>query len=177
MGLEVLNHQLENEKRKLEYLSSHDHLTGLYNRGSMEQVLKSEFSLVKRNQRHVCLMMIDIDFFKKINDNYGHTIGDQVLIHVAQTIKERLRSADIAFRYGGEEFLVLLPDTKIDQSLSLAKEINTQISRTPQPSLDNITLLSVLVLPVLRKRIKLMITLFQELMKHFINQKKRIVIV
>lgn len=136
-ALESLNQQLEQEKCKLEYMSSHDPLTGLYNRGLMDKFLKSEFSLVKRNHRSVCLMMLDIDFFKKINDQYGHAVGDQVLAQVAKSIKERLRTTDIAFRYGGEEFLILLPDTQIDQAVTLAKDINSRIGKTPLPSLNN----------------------------------------
>ena len=89
-----------------------DALTNLNNRRQFETRLGQEISITKRQNNPLCAMMVDIDFFKKVNDTYGHAAGDEVLRTVAAIIKEQLRESDIPARYGGEEFAVLLPFTK-----------------------------------------------------------------
>ena len=75
--------------------------------------------------------MIDIDFFKKVNDTYGHLIGDEILKHLVNTVKNTLRSSDIFARFGGEEFMILLPETAKKHALSKAEEIRTKVETTP----------------------------------------------
>ncbi|WP_017904033.1 sensor domain-containing diguanylate cyclase [Pseudomonas asplenii] len=103
--------QLQAVNAQLKKLSSTDRLTGLYNRGHWEESLKVAYA---RNQRHAnptSLVMFDIDHFKKVNDTYGHQAGDKVIERVAQVLREHVRDSDVAGRYGGEEFGVVLSDT------------------------------------------------------------------
>ena len=88
-----------------------DPLTGAGNRFAMQQTLERDIATAQRHQQPLSVLMIDIDYFKRINDNYGHSAGDEVLIEVAKTIQKQLRSTDALFRYGGEEFLAVLPNT------------------------------------------------------------------
>ncbi|MPQ66603.1 MULTISPECIES: diguanylate cyclase [unclassified Pseudomonas] len=104
-------HQLQAANAKLQKLSSTDRLTGLYNRGHWEESLKAAYA---RNQRYgnaTSLVMFDIDHFKRVNDTYGHQAGDKVIEHVADVVREHVRDSDVAGRYGGEEFGVVLSDT------------------------------------------------------------------
>jgi diguanylate cyclase (GGDEF)-like protein len=88
-----------------------DELTKVYNRRAGLIRLGEEFSRAKRNNSTFSLAMVDADFFKKINDNYGHLAGDKILTHIASTLKSGMRESDIVARYGGEEFLIILPET------------------------------------------------------------------
>ncbi|HZJ92836.1 MAG TPA: GGDEF domain-containing protein [Thiopseudomonas sp.] len=88
-----------------------DPLTGAGNRFAMQQTLERDIATAQRHQQPLSALMIDIDYFKRINDSYGHSAGDAVLIEVAKTIQKQLRSTDALFRYGGEEFLAVLPNT------------------------------------------------------------------
>ncbi len=90
-----------------------DPLTETGNRIAMEQTLQREIELARRHNQPLSLLMLDIDHFKRINDSYGHSAGDQVLKAVAAAIKEQLRNIDMVFRYGGEEFLVVLSNTAL----------------------------------------------------------------
>ncbi|MCQ2753704.1 MAG: GGDEF domain-containing protein [bacterium] len=104
-----------------------DALTNLNNRRQFETRLKQEIAITKRQNNPLCAMMIDIDFFKKVNDTYGHAAGDEVLREVAATIKEALRESDIPSRYGGEEFAVLLPFTKIDEAKVVGERLRKSV--------------------------------------------------
>lgn len=104
-----------------------DALTNLNNRRQFETRLGQEISITKRQNNPLCAMMIDIDFFKKVNDTYGHAAGDEVLRTVASIIKEQLREADIPARYGGEEFAVLLPFTKIDEAQIVGERLRKAV--------------------------------------------------
>ncbi len=107
-----------------------DALTGLNNRRQFEIRLKQEYASAKRQKHSLCAMMIDIDFFKSINDTYGHAIGDKVLKSVAKIIKEQLREYDIPSRYGGEEFCILLPQTKIEEANIVAQRLRTAVEKS-----------------------------------------------
>jgi diguanylate cyclase (GGDEF)-like protein len=100
---------LENANQKLKKLSREDRLTGLNNRGYWEECLNREFERYNRTELVSSLVMFDIDHFKKVNDTYGHRVGDQVLVSLAEVIQQNTRKTDQLFRYGGEEFVLLLP--------------------------------------------------------------------
>ena len=104
-------HQLQAANVQLQKLSSTDRLTGLYNRGHWEESLKVEYARFRRHGTKVTLVMFDIDHFKQVNDTYGHQAGDRVIERVANVVRDHVRDSDIAGRYGGEEFAVLLSDT------------------------------------------------------------------
>lgn len=104
-----------------------DALTGFYNRRQLEDRLKQEVSNAKRQKSPLCGIMTDIDFFKGVNDTYGHAVGDLVLKTIAKIIRGQLREYDIAGRYGGEEFSILLPFTKIEEAKMVAERLRKLI--------------------------------------------------
>lgn len=104
-----------------------DALTGFYNRSQLEERLKQEVSNAKRQNSPLCGIMTDIDFFKGVNDTYGHAVGDLVLKTIAKIIRGQLREYDIAGRYGGEEFSILLPFTKIEEAKRVAERLRKNI--------------------------------------------------
>lgn len=105
-----------------------DGLTGLWNRGYFDEQLSSEVSLLHRSARPVALLMVDIDHFKPVNDTHGHPFGDQVIQRVARTINNLSRDSDIACRYGGEEFCIILRDTGSDGAIALAERMREAIA-------------------------------------------------
>lgn len=107
-----------------------DALTGLNNRRQFETRLGQEISTSKRQSKSLCAMMLDIDFFKSVNDTYGHIVGDSVLKSISKIIKTSLRESDIASRYGGEEFAILLPFTKIDEAFSVGERLRKEVEAT-----------------------------------------------
>jgi diguanylate cyclase (GGDEF)-like protein len=104
-------HQLQAANAQLQQLSSTDRLTGLYNRGHWEESLKVAYARHQRYGNATSLVMLDIDHFKRVNDTYGHQAGDKVIEEVSRLIREHVRETDVAGRYGGEEFGVVLSDT------------------------------------------------------------------
>lgn len=106
-----------------------DALTGYNNRHQFEKRLKETTASAKRQNQPLCCIMSDIDFFKKVNDTYGHAVGDCVLKTVAKTIKKELRESDIASRYGGEEFIFLLPQTNIEEALVVAQRLRQAVEK------------------------------------------------
>ncbi|KPV94951.1 putative diguanylate cyclase AdrA [Pseudoalteromonas sp. P1-9] len=119
--------ELEQANAKLEELSRVDRLTNLYNRGFWEESFSKEFKRQQRSQAKSCLLMFDIDHFKKINDLFGHQGGDAALCFVSQTLKKVLRESDVAGRYGGEEFAVTLVDTDLDGAKVFAERLRKTI--------------------------------------------------
>jgi len=109
-------------------LSLSDSLTGLGNRAALDTTLLRELQLAERHNQELSLLMIDIDHFKKINDDYGHAKGDATLRAVAETIQNACRNSDISFRYGGEEFVVLLRETGVSGARTIAERIRRQVS-------------------------------------------------
>lgn len=108
-----------------------DALTNLNNRRQFEIRLGQEISITKRQNNPLCAMMVDIDFFKSVNDTYGHAAGDEVLRTVASIIKQALRESDIPARYGGEEFAVLLPYTHIEEAKIVGERLRKAVESTP----------------------------------------------
>jgi diguanylate cyclase len=113
--------------KQLQSLSRTDHLTGLYNRGYWELQLIQEFKRYDRYDQASSLIMLDIDHFKKINDRYGHTVGDEAIRGVSRIIKEQVRDLDIAGRYGGEEFCIILTNTNGDGACVFAERLRAAI--------------------------------------------------
>jgi len=105
----------------------HDPLTGLNNRAAFDKSIEQEVDLATRHNHSLSLMMLDLDRFKQINDNYGHIVGDTVLKGFADCIMECMRSSDIVFRYGGEEFVILLRNTKIVGAKLLAERMRKNV--------------------------------------------------
>lgn len=126
-GVAAGSHQLLNANVELQKLSSTDRLTGLSNRGHWEEALKKEYARHNRYDTQVSLVMFDIDHFKKVNDTHGHPAGDKVIQSVAEVVSSHVRSADIAGRYGGEEFAVLLPDTDKAGALVFAERLRKAV--------------------------------------------------
>jgi len=119
--------QLQAANAELQRLSSTDRLTGLYNRGHWEELLRMEYARHRRYDSQAALVMFDIDNFKAINDSYGHQAGDRVIQQVAELIRDNLRDSDHAGRYGGEEFVVLLPDSNKQGGLTFAERLRRVI--------------------------------------------------
>ncbi len=113
----------EKLQQQLQDLANTDVLTNIPNRRSFFTRAHEEFERVKRGDAPFAILMIDIDHFKAINDTYGHDVGDKALVHFAQLLKEQSRSIDILGRYGGEEFIVLLPQTSISEAKMFAERI------------------------------------------------------
>ena len=107
-----------------------DHLTGLHNRKYLDIKLDEEINRFSRHKQPFCILLLDLDDFKIINDSYGHVIGDQVLKHLAEIIKKHIRKTDFSFRYGGEEFLVLLLNTNIENAMKVAEQIRSKVAST-----------------------------------------------
>ncbi|MFY9071850.1 diguanylate cyclase [Aliarcobacter butzleri] len=108
-------------------LSITDNLTKLYNRVKLDKSLQEEMNRSLRYKTNFSIILLDIDYFKKVNDNFGHQIGDEVLIESAQVLSKNIRNVDILGRWGGEEFLVICPETKIEDAIKVASHINAAI--------------------------------------------------
>ncbi len=123
-------------ERELLALATQDALTGLLNRGAFDHQVALEFERARRYRRPVGLVMVDIDFFKAVNDRYGHVAGDRVLAEVGRRIKGVVRSCDIAGRYGGEELAVLLPETGLEGAFLTAERVREAVEAlsVPDPS-------------------------------------------
>lgn len=122
------NKEMEELLARVEFLAITDPLTELYNRRRLENVLEQEWKKIKRYKQPITCMMIDIDHFKSVNDVFGHKAGDAVLVQIAKLIKKNLREVDTVARWGGEEFVVILPQTDADSALSAASRILEAVS-------------------------------------------------
>ena len=114
-------------------LAGTDFLTGLANRRSFLEISESALQQVKEKKNPLAMIMLDIDHFKNVNDQHGHKAGDEVLSAVAARIKKSLRGADVAGRYGGEEFVVLLVDAPEEQCFNIAERIRLAVARLEIP--------------------------------------------
>mgnify|MGYP000927953447 FL=1 len=124
MSLKNKISEVETLNKKLEYYSFYDTLTGIFNRRQIISLLEKEFERYKRTKNKFCVILLDLDFFKKINDTYGHLFGDTVLKETIQNIqKEILRKSDSIGRYGGEEFLIIMPETSENGAYIAAERI------------------------------------------------------
>jgi diguanylate cyclase (GGDEF)-like protein len=128
---ERLEHLVKERTRAIEILSKTDALTGLWNRGYLEEMLEMEFKRAKRHNFDITIMFIDLDHFKQVNDNYGHMAGDEVLREVSSRIQGCLRETDFIGRYGGEELVAILPMTSLPTAKRVAEAILATISSKP----------------------------------------------
>lgn len=117
----------QNARTRAEYMARHDALTGLLNRRGFHDLAHNLWSNALRKQRTIAIIMLDIDYFKQINDKFGHTTGDQVLIEIAQLLTAKCRAGDLLARWGGEEFIILLPETPQEQARILAERIRISV--------------------------------------------------
>lgn len=132
--------ELQEANFKLSQLAQKDPLTGLLNRRGMDAVFKSALALAHRSGRPLAVAMVDIDHFKRINDVHGHEVGDTVLVALARLIKKRVRQADVVARFGGEEFVVLLPDTDLNGAEQLANLLVQAVAAHDNPPYGSVTI-------------------------------------
>ena len=127
------------DNRELLILSITDSLTGIYNRVKFDQELSRWIDYCNRYENPLSMVIFDIDDFKKVNDNYGHLFGDSVLQNITSIIKKFIRSTDIFARWGGEEFVILLPNTDIRQAMEITERLRIYIQKSKYDRLVNVT--------------------------------------
>jgi diguanylate cyclase (GGDEF)-like protein/hemerythrin-like metal-binding protein len=137
---EDANRGLQQALIELEKAASTDRLTGAWNRRRFEESILPEIALAHRLRRPVALIMFDLDHFKRVNDTYGHGVGDSVLVHTAQIIRLHLRASDALIRWGGEEFLVMAPGTREDGALALAEKLRAAVATYDFPGAGPVTM-------------------------------------
>jgi two-component system cell cycle response regulator len=127
LRIKRLQDELEEKNRELEKLSISDGLTGLFNHRHMHELLQEEFERSRRTEEPVSVVMFDLDRFKSVNDTFGHQAGDRVLVELADILRETAREIDRLGRYGGEEFMVILPDSDPEAGLSFADRVRETV--------------------------------------------------
>jgi len=123
-------------EEQLERLATMDKLTSIYNRYKMDLSLEEQIEIVKRYNRSLGLIFLDIDFFKNINDTYGHKAGDTVLVELSKLVLQTIRKSDIFGRWGGEEFLIILPETEKKEAIKLAEKLRKKIENYKFDKID-----------------------------------------
>ncbi len=129
--LEESTTEINNLRRNLQQVTveaQRDFLTGVFNRKTFEKLFDEHALLSREKNKELCLLMIDIDHFKRFNDQYGHLLGDEVLKIVARTLTDLLKGRDVVARFGGEEFVAILPDTPIDGAMKIAETVRRVIA-------------------------------------------------
>ena len=130
-SLAQANATLVSKQAELERLALYDGLTGLCNRSEFMRRADRELSRAMRHGHHTTLLLLDLDHFKQVNDSYGHPIGDAALCHVATVLARTVRTSDLVARLGGEEFIVLLPQTRLDAALQCAEKLRLAVQNQP----------------------------------------------
>lgn len=123
--------EINSLQARLQEQATRDALTGLYNRRYCDETLERELARCQRSGEELSILMIDLDHFKQINDTYGHQAGDEVLRALAHLLNEQVRASDVACRYGGEEFLVLLPGAALESALQRAEAWRSALASVP----------------------------------------------
>jgi len=118
----------EEIEKQLLVLATHDRLTGVYNRHKWEEQIEHQINMASRGDYNFSLLVLDVDYFKQINDHHGHQIGDQVLKFLAAQLEKQIRSTDMLFRIGGEEFVIITPTQESKQAYQLAKRLHSHIN-------------------------------------------------
>jgi diguanylate cyclase (GGDEF)-like protein len=121
-------HMLQEANERLHIASTQDPLTSLPNRRLMQDRLKSEAAKARRHKSTFSLALIDVDYFKTINDTWGHEVGDTALVCLSQELAQQLRGYDLCARWGGEEFLILLPETRGDEAIEIAHRLRMHVN-------------------------------------------------
>ncbi len=116
-----------------------DELTGLYNRHFLESILEAEFERAQRYEIPLSVALLDLDYFKKVNDQWGHPVGDAVLKFTADIVKNNIRKSDFAIRIGGEEFLILMPNTNAKGAVATAEKIRVTLENSAHPIIGDFT--------------------------------------
>jgi len=137
--LSEINTILRNKSAEYEHIASTDPLTGLYNRYKFSELYVSSYKSMIQRHNDMSLVMLDIDYFKRVNDVYGHNAGDATLIQVSHAILRTLRNIDIVCRWGGEEFIILLPTANLSNATTLAEKLRAQIEKNDIDIVGNIT--------------------------------------
>lgn len=137
--LQEKNRELERLNKELEYQASRDALTGAYNRVKFDSLLEEEIRRCGRYPRPVTLAMLDIDYFKEINDRHGHAMGDSALRQFVKLVVEHIRECDILARWGGEEFVILFLETPLEESHAVAEKIRQRIEGHSFEGFGNMT--------------------------------------
>ncbi len=125
------NHELERALVQINELAQRDSLTSLLNRRALEELGKREVSLQQRREKPLSVVLMDVDFFKAVNDRYGHSVGDEVLQGFSSVLLDNLRDSDLVGRWGGEEFVCLLPEANLEDAEQLVRRIQTSLRSTP----------------------------------------------
>ncbi|HTY02761.1 MAG TPA: diguanylate cyclase [Rhodocyclaceae bacterium] len=121
--------QLKEELAQASDMVRHDTLTGALNRKGLDEAMEREVNRARRRNAPMCVAMLDIDNFKKLNDTYGHDVGDQALLHLADVVRGTLRPQDTLARYGGEEFVIVLSDTRLDDAVTAMVRVQRELTR------------------------------------------------
>lgn len=122
-------HRLQDELANASQMVRHDPLTGALNRKGMDDALETEVARAHRHNSQLCLALLDIDNFKKLNDSLGHAAGDAALVHLAKVVQDAIRPEDTLARYGGEEFVVILPGTALEQAVNAMVRVQRELTR------------------------------------------------
>jgi diguanylate cyclase len=121
--------RLQSELSETSEMVRHDQLTGALNRKGLEEALDRELARSQRRKTPICVALLDVDNFKSLNDTYGHHTGDDALVHLARVIRETMRPHDSLVRYGGEEFLIILPDTPLPDAVSALTRLQRELTK------------------------------------------------
>jgi diguanylate cyclase (GGDEF)-like protein len=134
-----INESLIKKNAQIEHLASRDPLTNLYNRYKFSKLFELSHQSMVEREGMMSLVMVDVDFFKKINDTYGHGVGDKVLVNISELFLSLLRDEDIVCRWGGEEFVILLPSANLKDALSLAEKLRGRIEMMEIETVHKVT--------------------------------------
>jgi len=139
LALQRTRAELAEKNKELEQLAIRDKLTGLYNRRKLDESFAQEIVRAERYGRPLSFILLDIDHFKLVNDTHGHPVGDSVLIQTAEQLQSALRTSDILGRWGGEEFLIICPETELDVAVNLAERLRQKYEQCDFPSAGVLT--------------------------------------
>jgi len=127
--IKILTERLMEANKQLQYTATHDELTKVFNRNTIFDFLENEIVRLKRRESNLSLLMFDIDHFKKANDTYGHLVGDQILYKIIRIIRKIVRESDLIGRFGGDEFIIILPDTDIEEAKEITERLLSKIRK------------------------------------------------
>ena len=137
---ELANDGLQRALEQLEEAASTDRLTGAWNRRRFEEAVLAELALAQRRRDPLSLLMFDLDNFKRVNDTFGHGAGDAVLVGLVQTVRRHMRASDSLIRWGGEEFLIMVPATRLEGAMALAEKMRAAVAAIDFPGIGQVTM-------------------------------------